>query len=407
MPIYLFKARDRRGTAISGQLEAESAVLARRMLSQQDLIPIQVREKTALVELLSSPSRIFARIFPVPFEEVLTFNQQLQTAYTVGIPLVQAIEMIASQTKNPRIKRALLAVTEDVRNGKFLADALQKHPDVFDHIYVTLVRAGEASGELDAFLERISNLLERRAENKMKLKSALFYPKIVLGFLLVVALVFVYVLLPKIKGFFDSNRAELPVLTRALIQISDFCVGYAPLIVILALSTLMAFRYLISTPAGRLKWDAFKLRVPIMGQILLQIELNSICFITEVLLRSGVTIIETLRILRTSLDNQVIALQMDSCRVEVERGGRFSQGLARSRIFPDFFVNLMTMGEEAGKLDGVLGQVGGHYRREIDYKLTNLSKLLEPMILLVIFTVAGFLALAIFLPIWKMSRVVR
>lgn len=407
MAIYVFRARDRRGLPVNGQLEADNALVARRILSQQDLIPIKISEKSPITDLFSLPSKLRDRLFPVDFQEILTFNQQLQTAYAVGIPMVQAIEMIENQTTHPRVKRALSVAADDVRKGKFLADAFQKHPHVFDRIYITLVRAGEAAGELDTFLDRISYLFERRAENQMKVKSALFYPKIVFGFLIFVTGIFVYVLLPKIKEFFDANGAELPAITQMLISFSDFAVGYSPLLALILASIYGAFRYFVSTPWGRLKWDGFKLKVPVLGKLFLQLELNAICFITETLVRSGITITETLRILRTSIENQVIATEMDTCRVEVERGSRFSKGLARSGIFPELFVNLLAMGEEAGKLDTVLVKVGNHYRREIEYKLANLSKLLEPLILLVIFFMVGFLALAVFLPIWKMSQVVR
>jgi len=407
MPIYLFKARDRRGAAVAGQLEADNLLLARRILSQQDLIPISVKERNALSDMLLLPSKLRDQFFPVAFEELLTFNQQLQTAYSVGIPMVQAMEMIEAQTSHPRMKRALSVAADDVRKGKYLADAFQKHPAVFDRIYITLVRAGEASGELDAFLERISYLLERRADNKMKIKSALFYPKLVFGFLVIVVGIFVYLIVPKIKEFFQANGADLPLITRALIAVSDFAVYNAPLLILGGLSLFGAIRYILSTPTGRMKWDGFKLKLPVLGDLFLQLELNMVCFITETLVKSGITITETLKILRNTLENQVIAVEMETCRLEVERGGKFSKGLSKSRVFPELFVNLIAMGEEAGRLEPVLSKVGNHYRREIDYKLSNLSKLLEPLILLILFFLSGFLALAVYLPIWQMASVVR
>lgn len=407
MPKFVYKARDRKGQSISGEIDAESVFLARRILSQQDLIPVSVRSASGFGNLIRMAQTLRSKVFPVPFEEVLVFNQQLQTAYSVGIPMVQAIGMIESQTKNPRIKQALQISAEDVRKGKFLADAFKKHPDVFDRIYITLVRAGEQAGELDAFLERLSLLLERRAENKAKIKGAVFYPKIVLAFLMFVNGIFVYVLLPKIKEFFTANGAQLPPITRFVLAISDFFVYQWPWVLLVGATAFFSFNYWTSTKWGRFQWDKIKLNSPVMGELFLMIDLNALCFVTETLVKSGIPIMETLSIVRTSVDNQVIAAELEKCQIEVQKGGKLSGGLARSKVFPSVFTNLISMGEEAGKLEGVLSKVGQHYRREADYRLNNLSKLLEPILLFVIFIMVGVLALAIMMPIWQLSKVMQ
>lgn len=407
MAKFVYKARDRKGQSLSGELDADSVFLARRILSQQDLIPISVRSASGFGNILRGFQAIRNKVFPVPFEEVLVFNQQLQTAYSVGIPMVQAIEMIEQQTKNPRVKQALAIAAEDVRKGKFLADAFKKHPDVFDRIYITMVRAGEQAGELDAFLERLSLLLERRGENKAKIKSATFYPKIVLGFLVVVNLIFVYILIPKIKQFFEANNADLPWITRMVLTVSDFFVYHWPWVLLFVMTIYFSFSYWLSTRWGRLQWDSLKLKFPVMGELFLMIDLNSICFVTETLVRSGIPIMETLSIVKTSVDNQLVAREIHQAQVEVERGGKFSGGLGKSKIFPSVFTNLLAMGEEAGKLEGVLGKLGIHYNREVDYRLNHLSKLLEPLLLFVIFIMVGILALAIMMPVWQLSKVMQ
>jgi len=407
MPKFLYKARDRRGQAVSGELEAESVFLARRILSQQDLIPVSVVSAQGFGNILRFFRVLQSKVFPVPFEDVLVFNQQLQTAYSVGIPIVQALSMIEGQTKNKRLKQALAIAADDVKKGKFLADAFKKHPDVFDRVYVTLVRSGEQAGELDAFLERLSELLEQRGENKAKIKSATFYPKIVLGFLMIVNGIFIYFLLPKIKEFFTANGAELPAITRFVLGVSDFFIQQWPIVVLVAGSAYAGFQYWLSTRWGRLQWDTFKLKLPVLGDLFLQIDLNAFCFVTETLVRSGIPILETLSIVRSSVDNQVIAGEIEKAQEEVTKGGRFSAGLAKSKIFPSVFTGLIAMGEEAGKLEPVLAKVGIHYKRETDYKLNNLSKLLEPILLFIIFIMVGILALAIMMPIWQLSRVMQ
>jgi len=168
-----------------------------------------------------------------------------------------------------------------------------------------------------------------------------------------------------------------------------------------------SWKYWLSTERGRLQWDTIKLKLPVMGSLFLNIDLNAFCFVTEILVRSGIPIIETLSIVRTSVDNEVLAREIDRCQDEVKKGGKLSTGLIKSPIFPAIFSNLLAMGEEAGKLETVLSKVGAHYKREVDYKLGNLSKLLEPILMTIIFAMVGVLALSIMLPIWQLSRVMQ
>jgi type II secretory pathway component PulF len=407
MQTFAFRARNTSGLAVQGKLDAANAYEARKLLAQQQLIPVELKPYVVWLDLAGILMFFKKILFQVPFEDILIFNQQLQTAYSVGIPIVTAMEMIENQTKNKALRRALAEIVEDLRKGRFLGDAMAKHPDVFDEVYVTLVKAGEASGQLDVFLQRISFLLERRADTKAKVKSATFYPKIVFFFIGTSLITLVYVVIPKLKTFFTRFGSELPLPTRIVMGISDVAVGYWYIFLFGGSAAFVGYKYFVSTPRGRLIRDYLQLKVPIMGSLLLQLELNSFCFIAEMLVKSGIAITDSLVIVRNSVTNRVLAREIEHLQREISRGGTMSAGMKRAKIFPEVFVNLVAIGEESGKLEDVFGKIAIQYRREIDYKLTNLSKLIEPILLAVIFVMVGTVMLAVFAPIWNMYKVMR
>lgn len=408
MQTFQYRARKRSGSAVQGTISALDVREAKKLLAQQDLIPLEVRTSAALnLNFKSLQAQFNSRFKGVNQEELLMFNQQLLISYSVGIPLITAFEMIERQSRELNLKNALIAINQDLHRGSYLADALGRHPGVFDEIYVTLIRAGEASGQLEAFLQRISFLLERRAETKAKVKSATFYPKIVLGFMVVATLIFVYVLIPRLKNFLQMHGSDLPPLTKIVIGVSDFAVSYWYLLVAAVFLGMEAFRRITSTPKGRLAWDGFVLKVPVLGELMLQIDLNSFCFVTELLVKSGIPIITSIPIVKSALTNKVVSNELSLAEAAISSGGTMSGGLKQSTMFPELFLNLISVGEESGKIESVLARLSEHYRREIDYKLNNLSKLIEPILLFIIFIGVGILALAIFLPIWKTSHAVH
>jgi len=250
-------------------------------------------------------------------------------------------------------------------------------------------------------------LLERRVDLRAKVRSAMFYPKLVLLVMFASTLLFVYVIIPKVKIFLEKFGAELPPITQAVIQISDFALRYWPLIAAAGILGVLAFKTAIKKPKLKLHYDRLLLKIPTIGSLLLQLELNSICFITELLLKSGIPLLETLSILKTTLSNSLIAQDVGLAEKEIKQGGSLARGLKKSPLFPEMFTNLIAMGEESGRLESVLGKIGEHYRREIDYRLGNLAKLIEPLLLFIIFIGVGILAFAVYLPLWKMTQVIR
>jgi type II secretory pathway component PulF len=408
MQRFFYRARARDGKPLRGEIEAANPAQAKQLLTGQGIILLELGAKPPLA---LDPEALFkllrSRLTKVSLDEILVLTQQLQIAYSVGIPLSMGIRMISEQTRNKRLRKALAQVGDDLNAGKFLGESIARHSDIFDSIFIALIKAGEASGQLDSFLLRVTYLLERRSDLQAKVKSAMFYPKMVLTFMLGATLLFVYVIIPKVKEFLAKLGTDLPPITRFVLGTSDFALKYWPLLALGGLTLTVGFRILHANPRFREEFDRFLLRLPAVGKLLLQIELNSFCFIAELLLRSGITIPETLRIVKESLANRAVASELTLAETSVARGGTLSQGLRKSPELPEMFTNLVAMGEESGRLEPVLGKIGEFYRREIDYRLANLSKLIEPILLSIIFVGVGILALAVMLPIWKMTTAIR
>jgi type II secretory pathway component PulF len=343
----------------------------------------------------------------VKLEELLIFNRQFQTIYAMGVPLIKGLSLIEDQVENPYFKLVLQKIIADVNNGDALEIAFARHPKVFDSTYVNLLKAGEASGKLEQILERLSLLSEQRAENRERIRSALLYPKMVLVVLSIAFLTIVYFVLPKLKDFYSKFNAQLPPITRGMMAFSDFMVHtWYIALAIVCVAAYLARRYL-SSPEGRRAWHRVQLKLPIFGILIRQIETNSFCGVLELLVAGGVPIIEALTLTRESLTNEVFKTEVERFKNEVEQGGSIAKGLSASPVFPRMVGNLIAVGEEVGALESALARISQYYRLQISHKIANLSKTLEPLLLVVIFGAVLLLALGIFLPIWKMSSLIR
>jgi MSHA biogenesis protein MshG len=340
-------------------------------------------------------------------EELLIFNRQLQTSYSVGVSLLQALNMIAEQTESPGLKKIIRQIIDDLSEGKALHEAMARHPKVFDGIYVNAIRAGENTGRLDEILNMLCYFSEQQMENRAKVKSATFYPKIVFATIVLVFVVIVTFVVPKIRGFYDKMGGKLPGVTLFMLGVSDFFVNYWYVVAAVVGAVYFAFHKFVSSPEGRRKWDTFKLKVPVFGPILLQADLLSFSTVFGLLVKSGMPIIEALDTVRTSVSNDLLRAEIEVCRRAVEEGKDISYGFQQSKIFPKMVGNLISIGEESGKVEDVLQKVAAYYKMQLEHRLNNLSKAIEPVFLFLIFGVVLVLALAVFLPIWKMSQLMR
>jgi type II secretory pathway component PulF len=407
MPKFYYKAKDKTGMIQKGFIEAKSQFEAKKNLTDNNLFVVQIGTGFS-VELQEKIGQFFTRITEhVSLEELIVFNRQLQTSYSVGISMVQALNLIGDQTDNPKLKRVVKSLVDDLSEGHALHEAMQKHPGVFDPIYVNAVKAGESSGKLDEIFSMLCYFAEQKLENEGKIKGATLYPKIIVATIGVVILVVVTFVMPKLKEFYGRFGGQLPPITVFVMGISEFVIGYWYLLIILAIGIYYSWNKFIHTPKGKLLWHKFQLKIPIFGAIYLQSDLLTFATVMRLLMQSGLPIIESFDVVRDSLRNQVLKNEIEECKMAVESGRSVASGFSQSKVIPKMVGNLLTVGEESGKVDQVLEKVGSYYKLQLEFRLNNLSKAIEPFFLVLIFGIVLVLVLSVFLPIWKMSQVMR
>ncbi len=403
MAIYAYKARSYEGELITGQIDAPDRMTIERDLGNQGLIPIsvsEIKQRFDLKKYLSSLERVSG-------EDLIIFTRQLGTMYKAGIPFIRAITAVGQQTGSKSLRNILTQVKKDVEEGETFSKALAKHPHVFDELYISMVEAGEAAGVLDEILDRLSILLEKDAAIKSKIKSATLYPKIVIGAIIAAAMILITFVIPKFAALYGSFKTSLPLPTRILILISSYSQKYWLLAAFVAPVSLISFRYFIKTEMGRIWWDTLRIRVPLFGPLALKAAMSRFSMILGTLLKSGLPIMAALEISGRTTGNIALSSEIEKIRDEIRGGRPLADPMEDSGLFPAMMVQMASVGEETGKLDDMFLKVSEHLNNEVDYTIRNLSTMLEPVLLMVIFGMVLFLALALFLPMWDMVRLVR
>ena len=400
MPQFAYRVRNYEGELITGEAEAQDKGALQRNLEGQGFIPISVTEVRQAFEL-GKFQALFETVTP---EDLIIFTRQLGTMYKAGIPFVRSVKAVNEQTGSETLKKVMETVRADVERGETFANALSRHPKVFDELYVSMVEAGEAGGVLDEILERLSTLLEKDAEIKSKIKSATLYPKIVVGALIAAVAILVTFVIPKFATLYGNFKVALPLPTRILVFISVFFSKYWYIMAVIAIAAVLSFRVFIKTGRGRAWWDRIRLKFPIFGPLSLKASMSRFSMILGTLVKSGIPILLALEISGRAVGNVIISSEVERVRNEIRGGRSIAAPMEESSLFPPMMTQLVSVGEETGKLDEMLLRVGDHLSTEVDYTVRNLSTLIEPVLLSVIFGMVLFLALALFLPMWDMVK---
>lgn len=403
MPNFRYKARDKYGALFVGTFETNGKEAVAGHLDSLGYIPVSIEEETPSVSL----TELLSQFETITSGDLIIFSRQLATLIGAGIPFMASFNALEEQTENPKLKKVINQVRREVEGGSTFADALAKHLKVFSSLYVSMVKAGETGGVLDEILNRLATLAEHEAETRARIKAATRYPKIVLVALVVAFGILVSFVIPKFAALYANFNAKLPLPTRIMIGINTAVHRFG--LVILAAIALAVFGFWkhINTPAGRLWWDGFKLKIPIFGPIFMKSALSRFARVFGTLTRSGLPVLQTLEIVSETVGNVVIARIVDNIRDSARQGRGIVQPMKVSKIFPPIVVQMVAVGEESGKMEEMLTKVSEYYDRDVDYAIKNLSSSLEPLLLVVIGGVILFLALAIFLPWWNLINVVK
>ncbi|OGP14966.1 MAG: hypothetical protein A2054_01905, partial [Deltaproteobacteria bacterium GWA2_55_10] len=386
-----------------GSLDAASIEESEAALDKMGLIPIKVAKQASSFRF-PDIRNLFEKI---PQQEIIMFSRQLATLFGAGVPLSRALFTLERQATTAGFSQVVKTIREDIEAGVGFAASLRKHPRVFPELYCSLIEAGEAGGILEAVLNRLSLMLEKTAENRAKVKSATLYPKIVVVGIFVAITILMTFVVPRFATLYSSFKIELPLPTRMLIAISGFFSEYWYLMAAAAVLIYFGVRVFFRTEPGKDLWDSLVLKVPVFGPIILKSVLSRFSRVLGELYRSGLPILQSLDIVSRAVDNRLISREVKRIEDEVRAGKSLSAEMAASGEFPPLMVQMVTVGEDTGKLDEMLSKMSEYYDQEIDTSIRNLTTTLEPILLAFIFVIVLFLALAIFLPMWDIIKVVR
>lgn len=401
MPAFQYRGRNRQGEAVSGVVESPSSAAAAEQLQGSGVTPIDIRPAPPV---RADRSSLPALLRPRPsLDDLILFARQLYTVQRTGIPILRGMLTLIETTRNPVLAEALRDVRERLEAGRDLSGALARHPGIFSNLFVRIVQAGEQSGQLDAALLQVSEHLVLEKQTRERIKSALRYPAIVVLAIAIAVGVINLLVIPAFARVFERFDAELPLPTRILIGTSDFMVANWPFLAAgLAGGYFLLLRYL-RTPAGRYQWDRLKLRLPVVGSIILRITLSRVARSFAMASRSGVPIIQAMGVVGQASDNRYVESRVEQVRESVERGESISRSAAQTGLFPPLVLQMMGIGEETGTLDEMMEEVAGFYDREVDYDLKTLADTIEPILIVAVGVMVLILALGVFLPMWDLA----
>jgi general secretion pathway protein F len=411
MPIFEYKAITSAGRNMKGVIDAENVKAARGKLRKQGLFATDVMEgraetkkgKSAHAMAMVNVRDLMTR---VSTSDVSVMTRQLSTLLGAGLPLMESLNALIDQLDNMRLKRIVSSVRDRVNEGASLADALQQSSRVFSDLYVNMIRAGESSGTLEVVLTRLADYLESQVRLRNKIGAAMTYPVIMLFLMMgVVAVLFIFVI-PKITKIFEETNQALPIYTTILINVSDFSKDYWWALLLMMLAGAYGFRRWASTEKGRLRFDTFKLSMPVFGKLVRMVAISRFTKTLSTLLASGVNVLMALDIVRNIVGNKIIEGAIVNARESISEGASINEPLRRSGVFPPIVIHMVAIGEKSGDLEGMLLKVSEAYDNEVETMVTGLTAMLEPIMIVIMAGIVFFIMISILLPLFQMNQMV-
>ena len=405
---FKFQAKDASGRTVSGTMSAGSQSEVVADLRRRSLTPIEIKKSAAAGGLFSGKGKQkgkkTAKSASVKKGELEVFTRQLSTMLSAGIPMLEALEILADQAESPGFGYCLNRVVDDIRNGADFSKALEPHTKVYSDIYVSMVRAGEVSGQIDVILSRLADYLEAAAHLRQEIKSAMTYPVVSLCLVIGIAGFLMIGIVPSFKPVFESLDVELPGLTVLIMDIAFFMRDYWYLIFAGAIGIVLGIIAWKKTPRGAFLWDSLMLRVPVFGPLFKKVALSRFSRTFSTLVKSGVPILSAMEIVSETAGNRVISQLVDNARESVKQGESLSEPFSQSAVFPSMVTKMMGIGERSGALDSLLEKIAEFYDQQVEAEVKGLTSLIEPIMIAVMGFVVGGIVLAVFLPIFKLQE---
>jgi type IV pilus assembly protein PilC len=395
MSTYVFKAMDVAGVKAKGEVEAESKQAVADQLKSRGMIVLEIADKHASREIeLSFMQRVKA-------QDLAVFSRQLATMITSGMSILRALYVLEEQTESKFLKDTIVAVRKDVEAGLNLSDAMARHPKVFNPLFVAMTRAGEAGGVLEESLLRVASQLEKDASLRRQIRSAMIYPIMVISFALIIMVALVAFLVPVFEGVFKQFGGELPAITKVSVFMSHAILGYGWALAIGLVAIIIAFIKWKSSTWGRPQWDRFRLRVPMkIGSIVQEVAIARWSRTLASLTSAGVPLLLALEITGKTGGNVTVEEAMDGVIASVKRGGTIAAPLANAPIFPMMVTHMVGVGEETGALDTMLDKIADFYEDRVDASVKALTSILEPIMIIVIGGIVGFIVVSMYMPLF-------
>lgn len=402
MPKFRYTAMDQGGDEVTGTLEAPSEDAVISQLRDQGYRPVEINEKS---ESFLSDIPLIGSSAADP-EEIAIFTRQMATLLDAGLPLLRAVNVLEEQTENEDFKAILSKISQDIQGGSSFSEALAAHPDVFDDLYVNMVKAGEAGGVLDTVLERLAEFAEKRQELKGKIKSATMYPAIMFIIAILVVVFLLIFVLPTFISLFHEMDVQLPLPTRIVVGVSNFLINYWWLVLAGIVGFYFLYKWYYSTDSGEFNIDKMKLNIPVFGELFRKVQTARFARTLGTLVSSGVPILEAIDIVQDTIGNRVISDTMDDVHESISEGDTISEPLHESGVFAPMVTHMISVGEETGNLDGMLQRVADTYERQVDDTVEGLSSILEPILIVFMGITVGIIVMAMFFPMFQLVNVV-
>ncbi len=403
MPVFVYEARDAAGQLKKDKIDAPNMRMATQRLQEQKMTVINIKEQAggmAQADVLGW----YQKLKKVNEQALTVFSRQFATMINAGLAMVRCLDILSEQTEDKKLQQTLIQVRRDVEGGSTLSNALAKHPTVFSTLYTSMVKAGEMGGVLDEVLERLAGFMEKDFALKKKVKSALTYPVVILVMAMGIVFFLVTYILPTFVTLFEGMHLELPLPTKILMGTTKAVrnpVILIPLIALLVVGGVLLNRY-VSTPLGKKQYDLLKLNIPVFGLLNKKVAISRFCRTLGTLLSSGVPIMQALEIVGKASGNEIIAMTVGKIRESIREGESIASPLGASGMFPPMVTQMVAVGEETGNLDAMLSKISDFYDTEVEYLLASLTSMLEPIMIVGMGGIVGFIVISVFLPLYQL-----
>lgn len=406
MAAFSYIGRNSRGAQVKGSIDAANSNAVAEQLSRQQIVPLSIKEakskSTSSNDLAHIDIGDLLGFSAISLDDLIVFCRQMYALVRSGVPILRAINGMAESSNSPKLKVALAEIASQLEGGYELSSALHQHPKLFSPLFVSLVHVGENTGQLDEAFSKLANYFEREQDTRKRIKTALRYPSFVLGAIAIAIIILNIFVIPTFANMFTKLGADLPWATKALISSSNFFLDYWPHLLVAFIGIFFGIRSYLKTKKGLFQWDKIKTKLPIVGSIIERSILSRFSHSFSIVLKAGVPMTSGLTLVSDAVDNTYMSEKIIAMRTAIESGESLLRSAVASTLFTPLVLQMIAVGEETGRVDELLEEVGDYYEREVDYELSTLTAKIEPILIAIVASMVLVLALGIFTPMWDM-----